>query len=187
MRTATSRRPARAARVALATAALATASAGQAAAEGTPILDGTLAAGGTWALSIRHQDIGSVKGVCIEVDTAPTNGAAGGTARGCAAGSLHVDHGLFPLSSTSHAGDVLTSAVTAGIVDARVHDVRLTFADGKHLKILTKAGPRAWRHVLKMDVRYFGADVLPTSAAAITYFSAYDRDGRRIVRTASHA
>ncbi|WP_272473527.1 hypothetical protein [Baekduia alba] len=166
----------------MAAAALTSATAGPAAAAGTPIIDGTLGTGGTWALSIRHQDIGAVKGVCIEIDTAPTNGTAGGTAGGCAAGSLRVDHGLFPLTATSHEGDAVTSAVAAGIVDARAHDVRLTFADGKHLKILTKPGPRAWRHVLKMDVRYFGADLLTTSSADIRYFSAYDRHGHRITR-----
>ncbi|WCB91863.1 hypothetical protein DSM104299_00541 [Baekduia alba] len=168
---------------ALSTAALTFALAGPASAKGTQVLSGTLAAGGTWTLSIYHQNIGPVKGICIDVDAVLADGFAPGTATGCAAGSLSVDHGIFPLGSSSASGDTKTSAIEAGVVDRRAHDVRITFADGKHLKVLTKPGPKAWRHVLKTDVRYFGADLLGTTAAAVTRVSAYDKRGHRIGRT----
>jgi hypothetical protein len=71
------------------------------------------------------------------------------------------------------------------MVDARATEIRVTFKSGKHLKVATKRGPKGWRHVLKCDVRYFGADVLPYSAESPTRVSGYDRHGRRIVSTAS--
>jgi hypothetical protein len=145
--------------------------------------DDPLAAGGSWDLSIYHQDIGSIKGVCIDLGATLADGTDHGTATGCAAGDLRVDLGIFPLSSITRTGETQTSSVIAGIVTSKAHDVRLTFADGKHLKILAKPGPKAWHRVLKMNVRYFGADVLPTTATAVKSVSAYDRHDRRISRT----
>jgi hypothetical protein len=168
--------------LALAVAAL-LAAPGVASAQGTHLLDGPLAAGGTWQLSIHHEDMGSVSGVCIDLDTEPTDGSAGGTATGCAAGSLRVDHGLMPLVSTAHSGDTLTNAVIGGIVTAKAHEVRVVFKDGKHLKLAVKSGPKAWRHVLKMDVRYFGGDLMATSTSDVASVSAYDRHGHRLTRT----
>jgi hypothetical protein len=168
----------------LAAAAVALSSApGVAAAQGTHLLDGPLAAGGSWQLSIHREDIGSIAGVCLDLDATPADGSAAGTATGCAAGSLKVDHGLFPLVSTAHAGDTLTSAVIGGIVTKNAHEVRVVFQDGKHLKLPVKTGPRAWRHVLKMDVRYFGGDLMAVSASDVASVSAYDRHGHRLTRT----
>jgi hypothetical protein len=179
----TPKTPRRTLLVALAAAATAAVGAGPAAAQGTPVLSGGLAAGGSWNLSIYHQDIGAIKGVCIDLGATLADGTDQGTATGCAAGDLRVDHGILPLSSIARTGETQTSSVTAGIVTSKAHDVRLTFADGKHLKILTKPGPKAWRRVLKMNVRYFGADTLPTTTAAVKSVSAYDRHGHRITRT----
>lgn len=157
-----------------------------ASAEGTHLLDGPVAAGGSWELSIHRQSIGPVAGVCIDLDATLPDGSDAGTATGCAAGSLKVDHGLFPLTSTAHAGDQLTSAVIGGIVTARAHEVRVVFRDGKHLRLPVKTGPKAWRHVLKMDVRYFGGDLMAVSSSDVASVSAYDRHGHRLARTRPH-
>ncbi|HET6509719.1 MAG TPA: hypothetical protein VFG42_23180 [Baekduia sp.] len=158
--------------------------AGSASAQDTQLLHGSVAAGGTWKLSIRHEKIGPVAGVCLDLDVQPAAaGAAGGTASGCAAGSLRVDHGLFPLVSTARAGDTPTSAVIGGIVTAKAHEIRVVFKDGKHLKLPVRSGPKRWRHVLKMDVRYFGGDLMATSTSAVASISAYDRRGHRLART----
>lgn len=160
--------------------------AGTASAQGTHLLDGPVAAGGSWSLSIRHQSIGPVSGVCIDLGSTLPDGSDAGTATGCAAGSLKVDHGLFPLTSTAHSGDQLTGAVIGGIVTAKAHEVRVVFQDGKHLRLPVKNGPKAWRHVLKMDVRYFGGDLMATSASDVVSVSAYDRRGHRLTRTRPH-
>jgi hypothetical protein len=157
--------------------------AGSASAAGTHLLDGPVAAGGSWELSIHRQSIGSVAGVCVDLGATLADGSDAGTATGCAAGSLKVDHGLFPLTSTAHAGDQLTSAVIGGIVTARAREVRVVFQDGRHLKLATKPGPKAWRHVLKMDVRYFGGDLMAVSSSDVATVSAYDRHGHRLTRT----
>lgn len=157
--------------------------AGVADAKGTQVLNGSLAAGGAWQLSIYHQNIGTISGVCLDLAAQLADGTDQGTATGCAAGSLKVAHGILPLTSTARAGATVTSSLIGGVVTSKAHDVRITFANGHHLKLTTKPGPKAWRRVLKMNVRYFGGDLLPVSTGRVISISAYDRHGHRLVRT----
>jgi hypothetical protein len=134
-------------------------------------------------MTARHQSIGSLKGLCVEVDATLADGSTPGTAGGCAAGSLRASNNIWTLSSRSSAGAALTSYVVVGIVTSRARRVTLTFRDGKHLRVATKPGPSAWRRQLGTSVRYFGVDAQPTTAANVKSVSAYDRHGRRIARS----
>ena len=52
--------------------------------------------------------------------------------------------------------------------------MKITFADGKVLKLKTHRPPEGWRRLLKTRVRYYAADALAVTAAK----SGQDRDLR---------
>jgi hypothetical protein len=149
----------------------------------TSILSGPLAAGGTWAIDAHHQSLGGVKGVCLEARATFADGSSPGSGTGCAAGSLRAGGNVVPVSASTAAGSTATSYIVGGIVTARARSVRVTFADGRTLKIATKRGPKAWSRVLGARVRYFGADALPTTSAKVARVSGYDAHGRRVARS----
>lgn len=153
-----------------------------AAAATTPILTGPLAGGGSWAISAKHQKIGGITGVCLNLDAALPDGFNPGTGTGCAAGSLRAGGNVVPVSSSSASGDTTTSYVVGGIVTAKARSVVVSFADGKTLRVRTKAGPKAWSRVLGSAVRYFGADALPITTANVTRVTGFDAHGRRVAR-----
>jgi hypothetical protein len=142
-----------------------------ASAAGTRIIGGPLAAGGTWTLAAQHKKIGSLRGVCLDIVPTLADGTSPGTGSACTAGSLSAGGGIAP----SYA-----SFSSAGIVTSRARTVKVTFSDGKQQRIATKAGPRAWRHVLGASVRYYGADALPVTTAAVKRVAGYDAHGGRV-------
>jgi hypothetical protein len=147
-----------------------------------PLLSGPLAAGGTWTLSASKTTIGSVKGLCLTLSAALPDGF-GPSGGGCVAGSLRAAHGVWLVSVRSSAGAADSTSLAAGVVTGRARSVRLTFADGRHLRLKTQAGPKPWRHELGQTVRYFAADVLPTTAAVLRSATAYDAHHHRIGAT----
>jgi hypothetical protein len=147
-----------------------------------PLLSGPLAAGGTWAITAHHKSIGGFKGLCLEMRPTLADGFSPGSGTGCAAGSIRAVGNVVPVSMRSTSGDTTTAHVVGGIVIAKARKVVVSFADGKRLKVATKAGPKRWSRVLGAKVRYFGADALPTSTADVTRVTGYDARGHRVAR-----
>ena len=60
--------------------------------------------------------------------------------------------------------------------------MKITFADGKVLKLKTHRPPEGWRRLLKTRVRYYAGDALAVTAAKQAKIAIYNRKGKRISR-----
>jgi hypothetical protein len=148
----------------------------------TPLASGPLTGGGTWDFSIQRTNIQGVKGVCLDLTPTPADGSQPGGGGGCIGGSLHAAKGIGDVAVSTNIGGTTKYSLVGGLVYSRARTVKITFADGKVLKLKTKRPPAGWRRLLKSRVRYYAADVLGVTAAKQAKIAIYGRSGHRISR-----
>jgi hypothetical protein len=147
----------------------------------TSLLTGPTA-NGTFELSAQKQQSAGLKGVCLDLSATFADGTSPGSGGGCAFGSLKAGGNILPVSTSSGSGDTKTSSLVGGLVVSRARTVRVRFADGKTLKVTTKAPPKAFRRLLGTRVRAFAGDALAVTSARVSSVSGYDARGRRVAR-----
>ena len=143
---------------------------------------GPLTGGGTWDFSIKRNKIQGVKGVCLDLTPTFADGSGPGGGGGCIAGSLSAAKGIGDVAISSKTGETTTSSLVGGLVYSTARRVKITFADGKVLKLKTHRPPEGWRRLLKTRVRYYAADALAVTAAKQAKIAIYNRKGQRISR-----
>jgi hypothetical protein len=148
----------------------------------TLFASGPLTGGGTWTFSAKRTSIQGVKGVCLDLTPTFADGSGPGGGGGCIAGSLKAAKGIGDVSIASKTGDATTTSLVGGLVYSRARKVKITFADGKVLKLKTRRPPEGWRRLLKSRVRYYAADALAVTAAKQAKIAIYGRSGHRISR-----
>jgi hypothetical protein len=148
----------------------------------TLFASGPLTGGGTWDFSAKRTSIQGVKGVCLDLTPTFADGSGPGGGGGCIAGSLKAAKGIGDVAVASKSGDTTTTSLVGGLVYSRARTVKITFVDGKVLKLKTKRPPKGWRRLLGSRVRYYAADALAVTAAKQRKIAIYGRSGHRISR-----
>src|SRR4051812_24325514 len=148
----------------------------------TKLTSGPLTGGGTWDFSIKRNKIQGVKGVCLDLTPTFADGSGPGGGGGCIAGSLSAAKGIGDVAISSKIGGTTRSSLVGGLVSSRARRVKITFADGKVLKLKTHRPPEGWRRLLKTRVRYYAGDALAVTAAPQAKIAIYNRKGKRISR-----
>ena len=148
----------------------------------TPLSRGPLTGGGVWEFSIQRTKLSGVKGVCLNLLPTAADGSSPGGGGGCLAGSLRAAKGIGNIGIHSEVGGTVKASLVGGIVYAKARRVKVTFADGKVLRLKTHRPPEGWRRLLKSRVRFFAGDALAVTAAKATRIAIFDRKGHRISR-----
>jgi hypothetical protein len=148
----------------------------------TALTSGPLTGGGTWDFSIKRTSISGVKGVCLDLTPTAADGSSTGGGGGCLAGSLRAAKGIGNVGIHSEVGGAVKANLVGGLVYAKARRVKVTFEDGKVLRLKTHRPPEGWRRLLKSGVRFFAGDALAVTPAKVTKIAIFDRKGHRISR-----
>lgn len=148
----------------------------------TLLASGPLTGGGTWDFSIKRNKIQGIKGVCLDLTPTFADGSGPGGGGGCIAGQLKATKGIGDVAISSRTGDTTTTSLVGGLVISRAVRVKITFVDGKVLKLKTKRPPKGWRRLLGTRVRYYAGDALAVTAAGQAKIAIYGHRGHRIAR-----
>jgi hypothetical protein len=148
----------------------------------TLFASGPLTGGGTWDFSAKRTSIQGVKGVCLDLTPTFADGSGPGGGGGCIAGSLKAAKGIGDVAISSKTGETTTTSLVGGLVYSRAKRVKITFADGKTLRLKTHRPPKGWRRLLKTRVRYYAGDALAVTAAKQAKIAIFDKKGHRISR-----
>jgi hypothetical protein len=161
-------------------AALAVAPGGLAAPDGYTVLLGGAAPGGSYELSLlRHERIGSLTGLALNLRYTKAADGAAGDGNVFATGSLRAGHGVVAVNTRVTEAATVTANLVGGIVSARARTVRVTAVDGRSVRLGTRPDARFPR-LLGSSVRFFAGDVLHLTASRVRRVVAYDARGKRI-------
>jgi hypothetical protein len=161
----------------LAVAGVVTPAAGAQAA--VPVANGVVATpdggGLAWQVRVKATTIGSVPGLCFELDHAwDAEGTSFGNVAGaCAAGSRNGRfslragscRGVAIMFGTGSAGDRRIRKVGLA-VPRKARTVRLTFADGQTVNVRTHRAPRGLRRPVRLAWHVDGGEASPARAVA---------------------